>query len=259
MLKHSQTHVSTHHIPMVMVVRYPDWPTIFMRSLRRFCKNFVLIVNHLPNGGTVESSALIGNTKVISHLNTPNPNPHLGKGLGELSHGMGIDLAVNYLKDNGFKSFVHVEPDCLVTGIDWLKEIAIALADGYHMAGSSQLSYGPIHVCPTGWNLDFIADTFDVTLIDQSLIPDPKHFDFIKLVKWCLDVNVGHRAIWFLCSHWDTGFKNWYIAASKNKAKVTSGNGFIHFTNGSNRPPDQLPKEVQYHISCIVDHGNIDE
>lgn len=224
MIKHSQI-----DFVFVAVIFYHEWPKVMLRSLREHFVEEVILVNHL--NGPLPAEYYDDNCTIL------NPEPS-----SKLSHGAGVNTAVEFLRKRGDKYFIHIEPDCLITGKSWVNSLIGAIASGAIMAGPCKLPFGPIHPCPTIWDIDRISDSFDISYRSQAI--NQKVFSYKKMARWFVDNNMKDDEIWFWCHFWDCGIKNWYKAALDGLAVDSADSGgFRHLWNGRVKPPAALSPE----------------
>lgn len=175
---------------------------------------------------------------LVNNLSGPMPDEYfddnciiLDAGGRELSHGEGIDVAVEFLRSRGDLYFIHIEPDCLILGRDWAIRLVDAIMSGAIMAGSYRLPFGPIHPCPTIWDISRISGSFGIS--ERSGNIDTRIFNLSAMVRWLVDCNVCDSGVMMWVRLWDCGIKNWYEAALQGLAKHTINNGdFVHFFCG---------------------------
>jgi hypothetical protein len=208
-----------------MVVFYPIWPKILLRSLRKYFQHDLIVI--------------------VNHLNGPIPSQYYDDKCVVLqcktsrSHGHGVDTAVEYLRSIGTKYMVLVEPDCVVTGVDWVNGMISIVESGALMGGPFVLPFGPIHPCPSVWDLEWVPFTFNVT--PRSGPVDYKIFSQAGMVKWLVECFPDdEQSIWWWINYWDCGIRNWYEAAKEGRAIVSNGSRFKHFGAGRLYSPDQL-------------------
>lgn len=208
----------------VVVLYYEIWPKVMLRSLRKIYNNEVILVNHLHRD--VPSEYRDERCTVLQ----------MGHGT---SHGAGIDTAVDYLRSHNIRYFVLIEPDCVITGTEWLDKMIQAVNNGAAMAGPNRLPFGPIHPCPSIWDITQIPGSFKVS--DRDISIDFGIFNYKDMIKWLMNNNADNGSIHLWCHKWDCGLKNWYILAKKGLAIHThNSDGFKHFYEGRNRSPMDL-------------------
>lgn len=211
----------------VSVLYYEAWPKIMLRSLRDYCNSEVILVNHLHHDVPEEYKDDKCTILEMGH------NP---------SHGAGIDLAIDHLRNRGVKYCVLMEPDCVILGDSWLHNMINAIKNGAIMAGPSRLPFGPIHPCPSIWDINRISGSFQVTNRDIDI--DLSIFNYVEMIKWLHTNQFDETSIWLWCHKWDCGIKNWYMAATQGLAVETVNNGdFKHFYNGRTLRPMDLAEE----------------
>lgn len=223
MIKHSQV-----DFVFVAVIFYHEWPKIMLRSLREHFSEEVILVNHL--GRSLPPEYYDNNCIILDGLQN------------KMTHGAGVDAAVEFLKNRGDKYFIHIEPDCLITGRDWVNGLVGAAASGAVMAGTYRLPFGPIHPCPTIWDINRIDGSFDIS--NRIGHVDQRIFNYRDMIRWLLDSGFNDDDIWFWCHLWDCGIKNWYKAALQGLAvHSVNSDGFRHFWGGRLRSPASLSPE----------------
>lgn len=245
--RHRQSFSSDIDFVFVVVYYYDIWPKVMLRSLRKYFDNEIIIVNHLDK--EVPEEYYDDNCTILEHNELPKFKSFNCKPYGWLpfrpntkTHGIGVDVAVAYLRDRGCRYFVLIEPDCLISGIEWMKNLLNAMYDGHIMAGPSRFDFGPIHPCPSIWDITKVPGSFDITA--RQLNVDMRLFDYKLMLKWVMATNIGLAAIWFWLYWWDCGLNNWYMAAQKGCAGHTKYAGdFRHFYRGHCRSPFQLPEK----------------
>lgn len=216
MLRHSE-------FVFVAVLFYHEWPKIMLRSLREHFSEEVILVNHLP--GPVPSEYYDDNCTILE------------SGLRR-THGAGIDTAVKFLKNRGDRYFIHIEPDCLISGRNWAIKLIDAIASGAIMAGSYKLPFGPIHPCPTAWDISRIPGSFDFSERASDINLDV--FDYAAMAKWFVDCDMSKNGVRLWSHLWDCGIKNWYDAALKGLAvHVDGSDDFQHFFAGRSQSPKE--------------------
>src|SRR5215831_15714019 len=136
-------------LPFVAVAYYHAWPKVMLRSLRQHFDNTLILVNHLSDDGLPPE--YFDDRTIV--LNNP-------RGLNFGGHGGGIDAAVDFLRKRGERWFIHIEPDCFISSKTWAEDLFKAAVDGAIMAGPTRLPFGPIHPCPSIWDLERLAGSF---------------------------------------------------------------------------------------------------
>ena len=184
-----------------------------------------------------------GNCIIINNIINNNPSPDA---IGNLySHGHGIDTAVSYIKDHNIADYaILAEPDCIITGINWIDRLNESALKGYHLAGfesqANTSSITPLHICPSIWKIDEITGSFKIQKRDVSAFPthDQSILNYKTIAKMIYLTNMPEHGAWIWFHFWDTGIKNWYELALKGRAEsIDSCDGFYHFFYGRYRPP----------------------
>jgi len=145
-----------------------------------------------------------------------------------LFHGNAVNFALKWCYFNEIKTAVHIEPDCLVGGKNWLENLLKAIDEGYWMAGGCRLEDGVLHPTPTIWlvykcfwldfepvckNNDIFHPRYHLVCDDYKILPS--NFD-------------GWRK-----NNWDTGMKAWFEMAKIGKAKHVNTHDFLHIWGSS--------------------------
>jgi hypothetical protein len=144
-------------------------------------------------------------------------------------HGAGIDLAVDYVRRHGYGFLLHFEPDCLVTGRDWVERFWRDVQSGAWVAGGHIAAHSDrmMHVCPSMWRID--SPCCATTFLRQGKGTDRQHPYYATLT--------GFDEVALNWEDWDTGQKNWWIAAIQGKAfrSYMPPGGLLHYWRGSGR------------------------
>lgn len=155
------------------------------------------------------------------------------------SAGRGIDLALEVCRNHGHDVMIHIEPDCLVSGKTWLKNLLVPMESGAWMSGSLRRFYGPIHPTPSAWKCDINWSSFAHAPRGDD-IRHPRFaelFQLTQLVEWSRDHEPDATQWW--SEYWDCAQRNWFLAARSEKAVlVEPTDDFEHFWYGSMRSPD---------------------
>ena len=142
-------------------------------------------------------------------------------------HGLGIDVAVAYCQRHGFDYMLYFEPDCLIEGGEWVEAMWRCMEGGAWMSGFSHCNHSTriIHVCPSMWKVNEPPCT--VSFMRQPIEADKRHPGFDAMT----DLR-GAAKSW---DKWDTGQRNWWIAALEGKAcrARPRWTDFSHYWSGS--------------------------
>lgn len=132
------------------------------------------------------------------------PKPKDDKRL--FTHGEVLDLAFRWSKAEGFDSILHIEPDCLVSGSEWIREMQEKLETKWAVGKKPYMnrSHGKgiiiCSLCPTLWRIQEILD------LSTSFEKDGRYNTGQKILESCH--NLG-------------------------QLDVVNGNDFKHFWHGS--------------------------
>lgn len=149
----------------------------------------------------------------------------------KLNHGHAIDMAMKYAHKNGYKTLIHIEPDCIMHGSTWLKNLLSSIDKGFWMAGSYQLETGHLHPTPTAWNVE---KTHQMSFSFQKIKEEINDPEFACLYD-------PSDCIVFWQEVWDTGVKAWYECAKLGKAHKCQAPDFQHlWAKSSSKFPNIL-------------------
>src|ERR1051325_3193928 len=158
--------------------------------------------------------------------------PHyLANRAADKSHGAGMDCAVEWARARGYQRLVHVEPDCAMNGRIWLDTL---LRSDAWFAGLHRKRYGPIHPCPSVFDLSAPLPSFCAAQKIPAELRHPRYGELFNpsgLPQWCKE-------------RWDTAQKAWFWCAVENQAELVpipaqqiGGHllmgDFVHFWRGS--------------------------
>jgi hypothetical protein len=171
-------------------------------------------------------------------------------------HGPTLDI-VKTIVQHDYDTMTMFEPDCLIQGRRWYENMQSAILDGAWMAGPSRKFGGVICICPCMWLISQIPYSFGNDFRHEASNEEEfmRTFDLQDCLTGELRDKPNWSDIYYYLYHWDTGQKNWYHAAKRNKATLTQNPDFIHFWQGRWRSPKSPTKLLQ----CIESgHTNID-
>ena len=198
----------------------------------------LLVVDNNPKSGepgfeercAIESAWLCKQSYITV---LPNPSP-------KKSHGIGLDIAAAWCRDNAVPIMVLIEPDCLIRGRQWLERLVASIQTGSQMSGYFSKSYGPIHPAPSAWDVGALKFSFETS----SRVEDERHPRFPAL----FNVEELRRIValdgdsWeFWGYYWDSTQKNWFEAAIRDKASllpIGEELDFRHYWCGSTQNRD---------------------
>lgn len=195
-----------------------DWAKQAVTSFRKHLSDVTLVVvdhNHISD----EQDFLESNGAIVL------------QGSGSQYHGDGLDLAADWCRANLYHIMVHIEPDCIITGNQWLYDLVNPIENGYWMAGAFQLPWGTIHICMTSWLIQKIPGSFSYSpIIMDREFRRLVNADFLNELN-SLDCNQQERWMMWDKNVWDTGLKNWFDCACYNKSKLVNVNDINHLWN----------------------------
>jgi hypothetical protein len=220
-------------IPVLVSFHTPRWIKVALRSYHHyFPADTVVVVDNNPDEGDPGWDAECeAERRWLAHYPWARV---LKNESADKRHGAGIDVAVEYCRSMGAECLLHFEPDCLISGVEWYDELWRGIDQGAWMCGAMRQCYGPIHPTPSMWRVQAIAASF----ADQPRGSDPQHpryaevFDYETLMNRVRDESAD-RGVWWTI-HWDTGQKNWFEAAVRDRAVLAGATtDFRHFFCGS--------------------------
>jgi hypothetical protein len=168
------------------------------------------------------------------------------------THGIGVDIAVDYAKNNGYEYILHIEPDCVFYDIGWFQEMnqrireenLWTIANGVDMKMNSGAIWDPEkkiilhtpHICSSIWKID---DTPNVSF--NSMISKPGDTKYREIIESYYDKKELNGAdknslpkkekIEFIL---DTGIlRRIYYDTFGKGGHSTNYQGFAHFWLGS--------------------------
>jgi hypothetical protein len=213
-------------------IRHWEWTRLSAPQFRRHFPDAIWVVvdrNHIP----AERLFLERHNAIL--LNDPKAQ----------NHGTGMDVGLEWCKQNGIDAMIHWEPDCIISGTDWATNLTQSLERGASMAGTFKWIFGPIHPCPSIWRVDQVNYTFDYYKKGQDFT-HPMYdevFDTVALCKWMFEHKYTQGTFHYFLYGWDVGIKNWFDMAIQGKTEHVSGNGIDHFWDGhTTKPTFNLPK-----------------
>lgn len=79
------------------------------------------------------------------------------------SHGKSLDFAFDWCQDQGYDSVLHIEPDSVVKGSSWIKQMEKELQSHWAIAKKPIMNRGVeksivVCLCPTMWRISEILD-----------------------------------------------------------------------------------------------------
>ena len=78
-----------------------------------------------------------------------------------LTHGECLDFIFNWCKNNNFDQILHLEPDCCLSGTNWLNSMIETMKDNW-VVGTGKIKFDRddyvMPLCPTLWNVSAVVD-----------------------------------------------------------------------------------------------------
>lgn len=219
-------------MPVFVAWNTGQWMPVGLGSFREHFPSWqVLIIDNNPVPGEDQWNARHETERLWIHaqpgvitVQTPGP---------VRTHGTALDAAVEWCREQQVEFLLHLEPDCLVSGVRWYQNLCHGIDSGAWMAGSHRKAYGPIHPTPSLWRISKIQSSFDYA----DRLPDEGHPRFSELFQrdWLLQrIHEAQQDTQFWRTTWDTGQKAWFDCAIADKAfQAESADDFEHFWFGS--------------------------
>jgi hypothetical protein len=225
---------------MPVVISYFSYPWIKV-SLLSFREHFplspILIIDNNPDVGSPQEMRKVQEERSWIHKWREKDvcNEWIKSEIPQKRHGLAMDLAAMWCRSNRIPWLLHIEPDCLISGVNWARQILEPIKQGAWMCGSCLKEYGPIHPTPSIWSVNYLASSFEVQLRGDDVWHPKFHtlFDMKKLSELVggLGDYWGH--------YWDTAQRAWFDAAKEDKAvSVDPSPDFKHFWRGSSSDTD---------------------
>ena len=224
--------VSQPVMPVFVAWNTRRWMPVGLGSFRRHFPSWqVLIIDNNPVVGEVrwhedhEAERLwIQSQPGVIVVQNPGPSR---------THGAAMDVAAEWCRRQQVEFLLHLEPDCLISGVRWYENLCRGIDSGAWMAGSHRKEYGPIHPTPSLWRVGEIRSSFDYA----NRLPDEEHPRFLELFRrdWLLNaITEAQQDTAFWRTTWDTGQRAWFDCAVADKAfHAESTDDFEHFWFGS--------------------------
>lgn len=188
-----------------------DWTKLCVLSFKKIFKNKIdlIVVDHNKNE---EEINFLNKNKITIIENKSN----------YLSHGHGLDVAVNYAKENLYDSIVFIEPDCFISGRLWYNNLIKSLNTGYSMSATTKHPAGWLNICGSAWILKDIPGSFTIQPKKEKEVFSKKH-DELKLNIFSKEY---YESLNFFYYYWDCGIRNWFLL---EKTQLVDGSGLNHF------------------------------
>lgn len=227
-----------------------DWTKICVSSFKSVFGNTIplIVVDHNRNPQEIRYLINEDIHVINNHSN-------------DLSHGYGLDLAVEYASDL-YENIIFIEPDCVIRGRKWYDNIESGLLS-HSMSATFGHSYGPLHPCGSGWKICDIPGSFKLIRKSSDEIFHERHQTLIKIDVLMRDMiarkyanNLCHFFVYF----WDVGIRNWYLLALQDKVIKVNGDDFLHLWGSHMISPKeniQLNPWVKSYISSYLSPDDI--
>jgi hypothetical protein len=147
-----------------------------------------------------------------------------------------MDMALEWCREHDVTAMLHFEPDCYIAGRKWYRDLTDAIDRGAWMAACHRKSWGPLHPCPSIWDIKKVRASFG-RCNGQVDAGHPRFVDVFDSERYRLETGVDARTEPWT---WDTGLKAWFEAAIADRAVEVSGDGFHHYWRGSTTRRDDL-------------------
>jgi hypothetical protein len=207
------------------------------------------------------------------------------------THGIGVDIAVDYAKNNGYEYILHIEPDCVFYDIGWFQEMnqrireenLWTIANGVDMKINSGAIWDPEkkiilhtpHICSSIWKIN---DTPNISF--NLIVSEPGDTKYRELIEkyydekelggadefHIMDKNIlpKKEKIEFIL---DTGvLRRIYYDSFGKGGHSTNYQGFAHFWLGSenfyypggkgNQNEHRLLADINWWERIEVNHGS---
>ena len=238
-------------MPVMVSYKSRLWIRVALRSFRRFFPDSpLLILDNNPDPGMAGYGPLIEEERAwikdwcsqdYRHYFEPTK-------LFEKNHGLAMDWAARWCRSYRIRWMLHIEPDCLIDGVEWANRLLAAIQQDIWMVGSHRKFYGPIHPTPSLWAVNRIQASFR----EQLRGSDASHPRFSELMDMKgLMASLQPREVAYWTSWWDTAQKPWFDAAIHDRTLlIEESPDFRHFWGGSSFNVDPAksgdPRVAQY-------------
>jgi len=215
-------------LAIIMAIHYTHgWTQRFLQSYMKHIDQDLIVFDNNPvaeqyikktrgNRGESESwnqmcqeeSAYVRNLERTTVIDVPRPT----ESTYELpTHGDVLDFAFQWCKNEKYESILHIEPDCHVTGHNWLNQMIEAINDNWAVGKGIIHRNGPfvIPLCPTLWR---IQETLDLGITFNRHKPD---------------INTAQKTL--------------RECEKAGKLVAIRTNEFIHYGNGTKKQPYLMP------------------
>ena len=240
---------------VIVIFRSEKWTKVSISSFfDHFIGDMVVVDNNLPyhpQDWPYDECEWITNNFDIKVIKTDTILKNFKITHGG-THGLGLDRAVDYAKNNGYKYILHIEPDCVFYDIHWFNEMnqrireenLWTITNGLDIKENSAGLWDPQkkiilhtpHICSSIWKID---DTPNVSF--NSMISKPGDTKYREIIESYYDKKELNGAdknslpkkekIEFIL---DTGIlrRIYYDTFGKGGHSINC-QGFVHFWLGS--------------------------
>jgi GT2 family glycosyltransferase len=140
-------------------------------------------------------------------------------------HGVAIDMANQWAKDNGINYIVLIDPDSICVTGEWLETLISTIKKGYWLVAGGIHPSKVMHLLPSAWK---VKEALKYSFIHRSHGEETEEVEFSQIV----DVSKLQLQNWGQ-TKWDVGQYFWYQCAKQNKAHYVPCRGWKHFGMGS--------------------------
>lgn len=213
-----------------------DWMRICVESYKNiFPDHQMVVVDH--NRNREERKYLLSHKNLIL---LENPKAFDEKLKYWNTHGIGLDCATEWAKQNAYDAIVFIEPDCLITGPQWYENLVKQIESGKSLASimrwHKNWSGASYHPCGSIWRLLDIPGSFDIFYPGENPPWVEKHPNI---------------------EYWDTGGRNWYFMHPDKVGDIIGNEGIIHFIFSAKRSAAQACIESEWYKKLLEDRLKI--
>lgn len=228
-------------MPVVIAYRSYPWIRVGLQSFRRhFPFSPILVIDNNPDRGhPLYEKKVDDERQWLSDWRAGDPcNVFLKTVRPEKKHGFAMDFAAQWCRSRGILWMLHFEPDCLISGVEWVYKLLEVIRQDMWMVGSHRKVFGPIHPTPSIWDVHHCTASFEIMLRGDD-VNDPMFTQLVDMEKLQASVPAEYWPFWSVS--WDTAQKTWYEAAKEKKDLLVDGSDdFQHFWQGSTHRTDPI-------------------
>lgn len=225
-----------------------NWEKVLIYGLKKHLpdEQIVLVNQNINDSENLEF--FDKHCTVIDARGQTYPTSVNGEGVFD-THGFGIDLLVEWCKEQAVDVLVHLDPDCVVLGSKWFWDVFNPIHDqNMWVAGSNFIPGVSLFLTPSAWKIDKIKGSFHGWKHKTSEeLNHAKHqhlYDsLIKQIRNPLLTEVRKRGFNIYFKIWDTGGNNWFFAHINDKDIVVQKPPDLHhFWKGSRQDIEGRPE-----------------